>query len=378
MMHRVAAALCALAIGTPLHFARAASAQMEGTDVERAQTYVDLGTRLYKQKKYAEALLEFERAEALVTVVETRAVLRYNIARCHEELGRPVAAWFDFKRYLELPDSPEAQSKALARLQSIEAAHLGRLRVRTEPEDAACHVAPLRAEAGLPERLPCPRDAQPWPRGVWRVVTALPTPARTAERQVEVAVGAEALLSVALPAWLIVRADAPGAEVYVNDQPLGAVTPGGVEVMPGPARVALVRGGEALWRTERAMSPGEVVTLEVPPGVLVAQAGPAARRGALPWVLAGSAVTAFAGAGVTYARSLSAAADGDDAARDMAAATTREGYDGARARVRSADDDAATNYALSLGCAAAGAALGGVAAWLFLTNPASEQRETAP
>lgn len=358
------------ALCVPLATAQAAEPGMAGTDVERAQTYVDLGTRLYKQKKFAEALQEFERAETIVTVAETRAVLRYNIARCHEELGRPVAAWFAFKRYLELPDSPEAQSKALARISALEAAHVGRLRIRVEPAGAACVVAPLRPEVGVPERLPCPADTQPWPRGAWRVQGSLEAPPRRSERQVDVAAGAEARLNIALPAWLVVRVDAPGTEVRVNGQSIGAPTPDGTEVMAGPTRVELVRGEQVLWRSERALAAGEVVTLEVPAGVVPSAQRAAPERGALPWILAGGAVAAFAGAGATYAQSLAAAEDGDAAAREMTAAKTREAFDAARARVRSADDDAALNYSIALGCAAAGAALGGVAAWLFLTDPA--------
>jgi len=362
--------MCALSILGATRFVGAASASgMAGTDVERAQTYVDLGTRLYKQKKFAEALQEFERAETIVTVEETRAVLRYNIARCHEELGRPVAAWFAFKRYMELPDSPEAQSKALARIRALEAAHVGRLRVRVEPEGAACVVSPLRPEVGVPERQPCPTGAQPWPRGAWRVQAGLESPPRRSERQVDVAAAAEARLNIALPAWLIVRVDAPGAEVHVNGQSIGAPTPDGAEVIAGPTRVELVRGGRVLWRTERALAAGEVAALDVPAGVVPSAQRAAPERGALPWILAGGAVAAFAGAGATYAQSLAAAEDGDAAAREMTVAETREVYNAARARVRSADDDAALNYSIALGCAAAGAALGGIATWLFLSEP---------
>lgn len=370
MIARLVWVVALSALTAPASVAAAGASGMAGTDVERAQTYVDLGTRLYKQKKFAEALQEFERAESIVTVEETRAVLRYNIARCHEELGRPVAAWFAFKRYMELPDSPEAQSKALARIKALEAVHVGRLRVKVEPEGAACVVSPLRPEVGVPERQPCPTDTQPWPRGAWRVQAALESPPRRSERQVDVAAGAEARLNVALPAWLIVRADAPGAEVRVNGQPIGPPTPDGAEVIAGPTRVELVRGEQVLWRTERALAAGEVATLEVPAGVVPSVASAAPARGALPWMLAGVAAAAFAGAGVTYARSLSAAEEGDNAAREMAAARTQVAYDAARARVRSADDDAALNYSIALGCAAAGVALGGIATWLFVTDPA--------
>jgi hypothetical protein len=114
---------------------------------------------------------------------------------------------------------------------------------------------------------------------------------------------------------------------------------------------------------------GEVAALDVPAGVVPSAQRAAPERGALPWILAGGAVAAFAGAGATYAQSLAAAEDGDAAAREMTVAETREVYNAARARVRSADDDAALNYSIALGCAAAGAALGGIATWLFLSEP---------
>jgi hypothetical protein len=88
-------------------------------DAARGKVYVEAGVKLFKAKDYEGALVEFRRAEPMGAALGDMAGIRFNIARCLEELGRPAEAIPAFERYLALSDreSPRRRAKrAIERL----------------------------------------------------------------------------------------------------------------------------------------------------------------------------------------------------------------------------------------------------------------------
>ena len=117
--------------------ARAAEAEGAAADPAthaKVQAYVDLAAKLFRAGDYGGALEELQRADAL----EELAIVRFNIARCHEELRQPGQAIAAYRRYLATPDpgSEERRGKAqstLARLEQEAAQSTGTLEVRCAP-----------------------------------------------------------------------------------------------------------------------------------------------------------------------------------------------------------------------------------------------------
>jgi hypothetical protein len=126
---RKASGLCLVAL--ILGMATAARAGDESTRT-RAQAYIDLASRLFAAHDYAAALTELERAAQLEDLV----VLRFNIARCHDELGHAVQAVREFEHYLEMTDDTEGaadrHARALATIERLSKSAVGVLDVRCQ------------------------------------------------------------------------------------------------------------------------------------------------------------------------------------------------------------------------------------------------------
>jgi tetratricopeptide (TPR) repeat protein len=91
--------------------APAARAQL---DVEAAKAHYAAGSADFDAGRYADALVEFEKAYRL----SGRGALLYNIGVCHERLGHAQLAIDSFQRYLavaEDADRPSVESR-IARL----------------------------------------------------------------------------------------------------------------------------------------------------------------------------------------------------------------------------------------------------------------------
>jgi len=143
---------------------------------KKVQTYLDLSGDLFKAGDFEGALTELRRAEALSDL----AVVRYNIARCLEELHRDGEAIAAFEKYLALNDTtagaPERQKRAqdtIPRLQATAAAALpstlGSLEIACPTAGSSVMVIGL-----MQTPVGCPWKSDKVPAGAYDVQTMAP------------------------------------------------------------------------------------------------------------------------------------------------------------------------------------------------------------
>jgi tetratricopeptide (TPR) repeat protein len=77
----------------------------ENADLARAKELVQWGQKLYKQARYAEAIVKFEEAY----LARPSPVITYNIGKCYEQLGETAKAMRAYRDYLRL--SPNATDR---------------------------------------------------------------------------------------------------------------------------------------------------------------------------------------------------------------------------------------------------------------------------
>lgn len=102
-------------------------------NVAKAQAYVDLSGTLFKSKDFAGALDALRKAEPLLTGDPSQSVARFNIARCLEELGRPVESAAAYDLYLSQPDEARRQARARDALARLTTTSVATLAVRCTP-----------------------------------------------------------------------------------------------------------------------------------------------------------------------------------------------------------------------------------------------------
>ncbi len=153
-----------LAAPTPAHAAE------DPVTRKKVQTYLDLAADLFKSGDYEGALVELRRAEALSDL----AVVRFNIARCLEQLKRDGEASAAFERYLALNDATDGAAErqkrardAMARLGPA-APSLGVLDVQC-PAGSSVQISPI-----VPVPVPCPWRSDRVPSGIYDVQTMTP------------------------------------------------------------------------------------------------------------------------------------------------------------------------------------------------------------
>lgn len=331
---RIAAALAALALlGGPT--GAAAEGQPDAVTAQRAQAYIDLGTRLFKQRHFDEALAEFQRAAPLIADPTARSAVQHNIARCLEELGRVEAAVAAFEAYLAMPDAPAARKAAKARLDALRAARYGRLHVRGLAAGDTCDL----------ERTSPPSTEQ--------------TPRHCGVADTHLLAGRY---------WVRV-AGAP------TEPAMATIAPGGLTEVAASGRAAapvpLPLPADEAAPTDAAEAPTAENELSA--------SGPASGPSAVPWLLAGAGAAALGG-GVYFGLTMGGAVDdGDAAVKRMRVATTEADYAAARRDVRSADDTARQDRLLAYGLGGLGLAALGASAYLLLRpEPAALSLTPAP
>jgi len=131
--------------------------QRDGTKESRAvkaQAYLTLATSLFKDKDFEGALDSLQRAEPLVVDTTVLPLVRFNIARCYEELGLPIEALAAYRRYLETGEGVERrQKRAHASIKALRSRYVGRLVVNCAPKDAE-----VRLVGSEKKREGCPAD----------------------------------------------------------------------------------------------------------------------------------------------------------------------------------------------------------------------------
>jgi hypothetical protein len=163
--------LLALAIvsGATAGMPSPAAAADDGVTRKKVQSYLDLASDLFKSADYEGALGELRRAEGLSEL----AVVRYNIARCLEELNRDSEAILAFDKYLSLNDAndgaSERQKRARDAVARLSARSFGAIEVSCPIEGSSVLVVGLMQ---IPEV--CPWKGEKVKPGTYDVQTFSP------------------------------------------------------------------------------------------------------------------------------------------------------------------------------------------------------------
>ena len=124
-----------------------ATAQVPDSDdsgLRKAQAYLTLAGQLFRDKDYEGALNELRRAEPLVANSDVHPVVRFNIARCLDELQRPGDAYRAYQRYLELSDTADTRrEKARAAIDRLRSDALGSFRIKCAQERTSIVIPKL-------------------------------------------------------------------------------------------------------------------------------------------------------------------------------------------------------------------------------------------
>ncbi len=316
---KISASLC-LAAGLSTAAPRAGA--QPPPDVE---AHIQRGVALFKAGDYAAALAEFQRADPRGDEYGDRAGIRFNIARCLEELGRFEEAAEHFERYLRLPDDEDSHQAARERIANLERTALGTVTVECDAD------ARVTLQGSRPA-TPCPV--------VWRRVAAgrrtvsgWSSDGIAASTEVDVPAGGDARARIAFPAELRVEVQ---AEVSVDGR---APVPGPLTmgpIAPGKHTVEIVvRGAERSWHEVRlapgkrlvfggptratASSPVDATPPPEPPADAVPAGGhpsataTAAPRSAAGWWVLGAGAVVLAGGAAAGVHVLGLRGDLDDA-----------------------------------------------------------------
>ncbi len=147
-------AACLLALLFPVTVAAqvaVAESPAVPANVAKAQAYVDLSGTLFKTKDFAGALDALRKAEPLLAGDPSLGVARFNIARCLEELGRPVEAAAAYDLYLTQPDEARRQTRAREALAKLTTSTVATLAV-------GCAPATTKVRVGDGPTLACPAE----------------------------------------------------------------------------------------------------------------------------------------------------------------------------------------------------------------------------
>ena len=129
----------AVCLGGGLPAARAADPTQTVVRTKGAQA-----AAAFKAGDFAEALTLYQAVEPLMATMEGReaelATLRFNIARCYDELKRPVEAVAAYRRALEGLEDAALVARIEARVATLEAESLGIIEVRCAAPGAVGYI----------------------------------------------------------------------------------------------------------------------------------------------------------------------------------------------------------------------------------------------
>jgi hypothetical protein len=151
-----------------------------------AQTSVDRASDLFRARDFAGALEALRSAETAAAAANDPALatIRFNIARCLEELDRGPEALAAFEAYLALPDEPHRKERAWTAARALETRHFGALVVACRPGIARVEVGGVTAQPA-----PCPFEQRRLAPGPY-TVTVRALGHRPETRVIQVAAGA--------------------------------------------------------------------------------------------------------------------------------------------------------------------------------------------
>lgn len=214
-MHRLVASLVLLAAcaASPLVRAQDAAAEDPAALIEQAQAFVNEASGLYLKGDFAAALAALQKAEPLAQKAADPSLpsIRYNIARCYEQLEQWDEALAAYEAYNELPDDPHRKEKAWETMRGLRRKVFGSLAVSCSPAGARVTIFGVIAGAES-----CPWQSTTVKPGEYTVEIAQAGYESTAQTVV-VKAGQSARVEAVL------KAVAP---------PPGAVAPGAVTTAP--------------------------------------------------------------------------------------------------------------------------------------------------
>lgn len=146
MIRPIALALSVALTGVSPGAALAAdeTAEERDTRLKKAQAYLDLATTLFRDKDFAGALTELRRADPLLDGSEIQPLVRFNIARCLEELGRAPEAVRAYQRYLSTSDPSDRRiERAREAINALEPQAVGQLSIACAQPDTVLRVEGL-------------------------------------------------------------------------------------------------------------------------------------------------------------------------------------------------------------------------------------------
>jgi tetratricopeptide (TPR) repeat protein len=113
------------------------TAHVTGDDsVKKARDLFAQGVKLYSSGRFERALEAFQQAYDL----RPNAIVRVNIANCHERMGRPVEAISNFERFLAETDGQSRQQQAVESAIKRLRGKLSELTIQVVPDGASVQI----------------------------------------------------------------------------------------------------------------------------------------------------------------------------------------------------------------------------------------------
>ena len=108
-------------------------------DLTVAQEFVNTASQHFQRGAYQDALDSLRKAEPIAAQAHhpSLAPIRFNIARCLDELGRKAEALDAYASYLKLPDEGHRKQRAVAAIKELKRALFGGLSVSCDPSGAS-------------------------------------------------------------------------------------------------------------------------------------------------------------------------------------------------------------------------------------------------
>lgn len=207
----------------------------QAADIAKAQALVNVAVGHFRAKNFEAALEPLMQAERIAVRANDPALasIRFNVARCLEELERWPDAIAAYEAYLELPDDSHRKARAWKAVKVIEARAYGRLQVLCMPEGARVTIAE-RSDAPKV----CPVRLERVKPGTYHVSASHPGHVK-AERTVVVAAGLDQRVEMRLARQVVadaaIEARQPVAPAEANPWPWVVIGVGVAAVAGGGA-----------------------------------------------------------------------------------------------------------------------------------------------
>lgn len=166
--------LAALSLSSRAAAAQGSQAETAANRAElllEAQRLVNAASERYRNGAYEQALEALRAAEPLAEQAGDPSLpsIRFNIARCLEQLDRPKEALAAYERYDALPDAPHRKEKAFSAMRALERRVFAQLFVSCAPVGAAVEVPGLSSGTH-----PCPWQVPRAEPGKYEVKVSAP------------------------------------------------------------------------------------------------------------------------------------------------------------------------------------------------------------